>query len=85
MLENTSLPLGFQTAGIHCGVKDDANKNDLSLFVLDAPGTLAGVFTQNKVCGAPVKVSRQRVPRATGRAVKAGSSTPPWSRMKLWR
>jgi glutamate N-acetyltransferase/amino-acid N-acetyltransferase len=31
------------------------------------------VFTQNKVCGAPVKVSRQRVPRGTARAVVINS------------
>ena len=63
------LPQGFRVAGIACGIKDDSSKRDLALFVSDGPCTSAGVFTQNKVCGAPVKVSRQRVPRSTTRAV----------------
>lgn len=67
------LPQGFQTAGVHCGVKADPNVLDLSLFVSDRPAVAAGVFTQNKVCGAPVKVSRQRVPRRTARAVVINS------------
>jgi len=67
------LPQGFQTAGVHCGVKADPKVLDLSLFVSDRPAVAAGVFTQNKVCGAPVKVSRQRVPRQTARAVVINS------------
>lgn len=67
------LPAGFKAAGLHCGIKSDANKFDLCLITSDQPASLAGVFTQNKVCGAPVKISRQRVPRATGRAVVINS------------
>jgi len=67
------LPAGFQTAGIYCGIKKDSAKLDLSLFVSDRPASVAGVFTQNKVCGAPVKVSRERVPRGTGRALVINS------------
>ncbi|MFT4556294.1 MAG: glutamate N-acetyltransferase/amino-acid N-acetyltransferase [Planctomycetaceae bacterium] len=69
MSDLPSLPAGFKAAGLHCGIKSDGNKFDLCLITSDRPASLAGVFTQNKVCGAPVKVSRQRVPRATGRAV----------------
>ncbi len=67
------LPAGFQTAGIYCGIKKDSTKLDLSLFVSDRPASVAGVFTQNKVCGAPVKVSRERVPRGSGRALVINS------------
>jgi glutamate N-acetyltransferase/amino-acid N-acetyltransferase len=63
------LPQGFRTAGLHCGIKNDPNLYDLALFVSDVPCTAAGVFTQNKVCGAPVQVSRSRVPSNTTRAV----------------
>lgn len=69
MSELPPLPQGFQAAGMHCGVKKDSSIFDLCLFSSDRPASLAGVFTQNKVCGAPVKVSRERVPRNTGRAV----------------
>ena len=73
MSELCPLPAGFQTAGIYCGIKKDSAKLDLSLFVSDRPASVAGVFTQNKVCGAPVKVSRERVPRGTGRALVINS------------
>ena len=69
MPESFSLPAGFRAAGVHCGVKPNADLLDLALFVSDEPCTAAGVFTQNKVVGAPVKLSRTRVPRNTTRAV----------------
>lgn len=68
-----NLPSGFSSAGIACGVKSDATKLDLALFVSDRPAVAAGMFTQNKVCGAPVKVSKSRVPRSTARAVVINS------------
>jgi glutamate N-acetyltransferase/amino-acid N-acetyltransferase len=63
------LPAGFRTAGHACGIKSDPTKLDLALFVADGPCTTAGVFTQNRVVGAPVKVNRERVPSSTVRAV----------------
>lgn len=68
-----SLPVGFKAAGLHCGVKKDPALLDLSLFVSDQPCVSAGVFTQNRVCGAPVKVSRERVKRTTTRSVVLNS------------
>src|SRR5690606_7459688 len=67
------LPQGFCAAGIHCGIKTDPANRDLSLFVSNRPATAAGVFTQNRVCGAPVVVSRGRVPSTTARAVLINS------------
>lgn len=69
MSEIFPLPAGFRVAGVHCGVKKDSSLLDLAVFVSDAPCTAAGVFTQNKVVGAPVKLSRMRVPRSSARAV----------------
>ncbi len=73
MNELIPLPLGFSAAGIRCGVKNDPPKLDLALFVSDRPSTAAGVFTTNLVCGAPVKVTRERLPRTTARAVVINS------------
>lgn len=73
MTELIPLPAGFSAAGVHCGIKSDAAKLDLALFVSDRPCTAAGVFTTNLVCGAPVKVSRERLPRSTARAVVVNS------------
>ncbi len=67
--ENIPLPNGFRAAGVHCGIKDDPARLDLALFISDSPCTAAGVYTTNRVCGAPVKVSRERVPRETARGV----------------
>ncbi len=71
MTDQPLLPQGFSAAGVHCGIKGEAL--DLALFVSEAPCTAAGVFTQNRVCGAPVKVSRSRVPRSTARSVLINS------------
>ena len=67
------LPSGFRTAGVACGIKDDPTTLDLALFVADGPVAAAGVFTANRVCGAPVKVSRERVPGEDVRAVVINS------------
>lgn len=69
------LPKGFTAAGIYCGIKSDRQKLDLALFVSDRPCAAAGVFTTNLVCGAPVKVSRDRLPRSTARAVVINSGS----------
>lgn len=69
MTNQIPLPIGFSAAGVHCGIKNDPQKLDLALFVSDRPCAAAGVFTTNLVCGAPVKVSRDRLPRTTTRAV----------------
>lgn len=73
MTSEFQLPQGFQAAGIACGIKSDPNALDLALFAGDGPCSAAGVFTQNLVHGAPVKVSRERVPAAEARAVVINS------------
>lgn len=62
------LPIGFRAAGGTCGIKA-SGKQDLALFVSDRPCAAAGVFTQNRVAGAPVQVSRERVPSVDVRGV----------------
>lgn len=63
-----SLPSGFQTSGTTCGIKD-SGKPDLALFVSDTPCSVAGVFTTNRVVGAPVTVSRERTAMGMARGV----------------
>jgi glutamate N-acetyltransferase/amino-acid N-acetyltransferase len=67
------LPKGFQAAGVYTGVKRNAEKLDLSLIVSDAPAVAAGVFTQNLVFAAPVKLCRERTPSRSIRAVVINS------------
>jgi glutamate N-acetyltransferase/amino-acid N-acetyltransferase len=55
----TKLPLGFKSAGIHCGIKK--SRKDLALIVSDYPAAAAGVFTLNKVQAAPVILSKKHL------------------------
>lgn len=50
---------GFKACGLHAGLK--RNKKDLALIFSERPGTAAGVFTTNRVKGAPVLISMPRV------------------------
>jgi glutamate N-acetyltransferase / amino-acid N-acetyltransferase len=63
-----SLPIGFKTSGTTCGIKV-SGKPDLALYVSESPCSAAGVFTTNRVVGAPVTVSKKRVPADNIRAV----------------
>src|SRR5262245_44726491 len=67
----TSLYLaqGFRFAGVHCGLRPDPERRDLALIVSDRAATAAGVFTQNRVVAAPVRVCRERLPRKDARGV----------------
>ena len=67
------IPQGYRFAGVHCGLKSDPSLLDLSLVVSDYPATVAGVYTQNLVCGAPVAVDRPRTPGTGFRALVANS------------
>ena len=66
------LPKQFRTSGSTCGIKA-SGRSDLALFVSDRPAAAAGVFTTNRVVGAPVEVSRSRVPSNNIRAVVINS------------
>lgn len=66
--EKTALPLGFRCSGTTCGIKASGSA-DLALFVSDVDAVSAGVFTTNRVVGAPVTVSKARTGRPDCRAV----------------
>jgi glutamate N-acetyltransferase/amino-acid N-acetyltransferase len=63
------LPRGFRFVGIHGGIRPDPQRKDLGLIVSDVPASAGGVFTQNRVCAAPVRISRQRVPSGNVRGI----------------
>ena len=58
------LARGYRYAGVHCGLRPDPDRRDLALVVSDIPAAAAGVFTQNRVCAAPVHICRERLPAA---------------------
>lgn len=63
------LPRGFRFSGIVSGLRSEPNRRDLAVIASDTPAAAAGVFTQNRVCAAPVQVSRKRLPRPDARAI----------------
>jgi glutamate N-acetyltransferase/amino-acid N-acetyltransferase len=63
------LARGFRYAGVHSGIRPDPQRLDLALVVGDGPCSAAGVFTQNRVCAAPVQLCRERLPSAAARGI----------------
>src|SRR5438477_8261280 len=63
------LARGYRYAGVHSGLRPDPDRRDLALIVSDAPAAAAGVFTQNRVVAAPVRVCRERLPARDVRGV----------------
>ncbi len=64
---------GFRAGGIHCGIRKNRTKNDLSLIVSEVPATAAAVYTTNKVKGAPLEVTRKHLENHRARAVICNS------------
>lgn len=63
------LARGYRFAGVHSGLRPDPDRRDLALVVSDQPASAAGVFTQNRVCAAPVQVCRERLPSDNVRGI----------------
>jgi len=74
-------PRGFKCAAVFCDIKklgtgkgsDKGHKDDLGLVVSDVPAAVAGMFTTNQICAAPVKVSAQRTAKNFARAIVVNS------------
>jgi glutamate N-acetyltransferase/amino-acid N-acetyltransferase len=74
-------PRGFECAAVFCDIKrigtgkgsEKGQKRDLALIVSDVPAAVAGMFTTNQVCAAPVKVSAQQAARKSARAIVVNS------------
>lgn len=62
------LPQKFTAAGIAAGIKSSGDK-DLALIQSEVPATIAGVFTSNRVCAAPVKWCREGLNGGLAQAV----------------
>lgn len=67
------VPKGFRLAGVHCGIKSNAAKEDLTLIATDSEATAAGVYTQNLVVAASVTQNRAKTPCGTFRVVVINS------------
>ena len=74
-------PRGFKAAAVFCDIKklgtgkgsEKGQKRDLALIVSEVPAAVAGMFTTNQVCAAPVKVSATRAAKKLARAIVVNS------------
>ncbi|MEG0830486.1 MAG: bifunctional glutamate N-acetyltransferase/amino-acid acetyltransferase ArgJ [Anaerovoracaceae bacterium] len=67
-------PTGFKASGVHCGVRTtDVNKKDLALIVSDKISSAAAVYTQNKVQGAPIGVTKKHISDGKAQAIICNS------------
>ncbi|HEX7617503.1 MAG TPA: bifunctional ornithine acetyltransferase/N-acetylglutamate synthase, partial [Verrucomicrobiae bacterium] len=74
-------PQGFLASGVFCDIKrlgtgkgsNKGQKRDLALIVSEVPATVAGMFTTNQVCAAPVKVCVERVKEGVAQALVINS------------
>src|SRR5277367_6154981 len=74
-------PIGFLASGVFCDIKklgtgkgsNKGPKRDLALIVSEKPATVAGMFTTNQVCAAPVKVCVERVKKGIAQAIVVNS------------
>src|SRR5690348_5003650 len=74
-------PKGFKAAGVFCDIKrlgtgkgsNKGPKRDLALIVSESLATVAGMFTTNQVCAAPVKVCLERVKKGIAQVVVVNS------------
>ncbi len=81
-------PRGFLAGAVYAGLKTPgADKKDVGVLLSEAPCTVAGVFTTNKVAAAPVVVSRERVRRgqACGIVFNAGNANAATGELGLQR
>lgn len=59
---------GFVANGIHCGVRKNKVKKDLSLIVSEKVASCAAVYTTNLVFGAPITVTRKHLKNGQAKA-----------------
>lgn len=62
-------PAGFKASGVHCGLKKSLLKKDLALIYSDVVATSCGVYTKNKVKGAPLTVTKQHLVNKKAQAI----------------
>ena len=64
---------GFTANGIHCGIRKNHSKKDLSLIASAVPASAAAVYTTNLVKGAPLTVTKNHIANGIAQAVICNS------------
>lgn len=69
---------GFKASGVYCGIKkpktdnwdpNKKHKNDICMYVSDVVCNTAAVYTQNKVKGAPIIVTKANLEKSGNKAI----------------
>jgi len=72
-----TTPLGFEAGGTYAGIKkfgsDAEGRKDVGILVARRPCVATALFTTNRVCGAPVTVSREHLADRRARAIVVNS------------
>ena len=66
-------PEGFLANGLHCGIRKNKSKKDLSLIYSVARSTAAAVYTTNRVKGAPLNVTKNNIADGYAQAIICNS------------
>lgn len=66
-------PIGFKANGIHCGIRKNRTKKDLTLLYSEKMCSVGCTYTQNKVKGAPIDVTKENVADGYAKAMICNS------------
>lgn len=69
---SVTAPKGFVAAGVHCGIRKN-DRRDLAVVRSLEPAVGAGMFTVNRVQGAPVVLCKEHLEQAQPQAVVVNS------------
>lgn len=64
---------GYKAGGIHCGIRKNHTKKDLALIASEIPCAAAAIYTQNKVKGAPLTVTKRHIADGKAQALLCNS------------
>ena len=64
---------GFKANGVHCGIRKNRTKRDLSLIYSEKRAAAAAVYTTNLVKGAPLTVTKKHIADGYAQAVICNS------------
>ena len=67
-----TAPQGFLAAGVKAGIKASGN-HDVAVIYSTVPAATGAVFTQNKMCAAPVLLSREVAQESVAQAIIVNS------------
>lgn len=64
---------GYTASGIHCGIRKNRTKRDISLIYSEVPANAAAVYTMNMVKGAPLTVTKKHLANGKAQAIICNS------------